>query len=248
MSHTKRKMPYRLDLCGTWLDHPWLSSVCHGSIITVSIEPTYNFIKRGGMATSTRAIALNLWGEYVPDRPRMDLALELYHAENIPGSDYQNGSQDSFGMMLFGCNKFHYAGDLLPDEHEALTDEDSLMFLQEHVFLLELSPRKEGYNAFYDAHIEYKPVKAVCKASKMCWEAIKNKDIQELGDALNMCHDAHSKLFPLIETNGVKEVIEKYRPICAGCRMGAGGGGGYLVIISDHYIDGTIRITPCRPD
>ena len=56
------QMPYRIDLAGGWLDQPFVSQHCPGSVITLSIEPTVEFNERSGMATSTRRTAIDLLG------------------------------------------------------------------------------------------------------------------------------------------------------------------------------------------
>jgi hypothetical protein len=59
-------MPYRIDIAGGWLDQPFVSKLHQGPVITVSIEPTINFNERSGMATSTRNVAMDLWGPRLP--------------------------------------------------------------------------------------------------------------------------------------------------------------------------------------
>lgn len=61
-----QRMPYRIDLAGGWLDQPFVSKHHPGSVITLSIEPTFNFNERSGMATSTRHTAIEIWGSQLP--------------------------------------------------------------------------------------------------------------------------------------------------------------------------------------
>ena len=47
-------IPYRVEMCGGWLDQPAVNSLCPGSVIVMSIEPTLEFNDKSGMATSSR--------------------------------------------------------------------------------------------------------------------------------------------------------------------------------------------------
>ncbi|MDR1120900.1 MAG: adenylyltransferase/cytidyltransferase family protein, partial [Dysgonamonadaceae bacterium] len=44
------RLPYRLDLAGTWIDQPYVSNFHPGWAITVSLEPTIDFNERCGMS------------------------------------------------------------------------------------------------------------------------------------------------------------------------------------------------------
>jgi cytidyltransferase-like protein len=48
------QLPYRLDLAGTWIDQPYVSEHGAGWAITISLEPTAEFMERGGMSTARR--------------------------------------------------------------------------------------------------------------------------------------------------------------------------------------------------
>ncbi len=78
-------MPYRIDLAGGWLDQPFVSKICPGPVLTISIEPTIEFNHRSGMATSSRNCATKLWGTKLPDDDNEKLAKILFSYENPPG-------------------------------------------------------------------------------------------------------------------------------------------------------------------
>ncbi len=59
-------LPYRIDLAGTWIDQPYVSRYGAGWALTVSIEPTIEFMERGGMSTSTRNAAKKIWPYELP--------------------------------------------------------------------------------------------------------------------------------------------------------------------------------------
>ena len=69
--------PYRLQLAGGWIDQPFVSRLNPdppGSMVVVSLQPTFRFMDRAGMATGSRQIALRLWRGRLPDRPPQELA------------------------------------------------------------------------------------------------------------------------------------------------------------------------------
>ena len=54
------RIPYRIDLAGGWLDQPFVSKYGAGPVITINIEPDFEFNHRSGMATSSRNRAIEL--------------------------------------------------------------------------------------------------------------------------------------------------------------------------------------------
>jgi|GEM_PF-6255808 len=94
------KIPYRIALAGGWIDQPFVSKLNPsppGSMVVVGVEPTFRFMDRSGMATSTREVARKLWSNTLPDRDPQELVRELYAAENR-GKPEPSGSQDMVGL------------------------------------------------------------------------------------------------------------------------------------------------------
>src|SRR5512143_1496187 len=94
------KIPYRMAFAGGWIDQPFVSRLNPtppGSMVVVNIEPTVRFMDRCGMGTSTRNIAMQMWGRRLPDRDPAELVRELYAAENT-GKPEPSGSQDMAGL------------------------------------------------------------------------------------------------------------------------------------------------------
>ena len=67
-SSTKKdlRFPYRICIAGGRMDQPWVSSVYPGSAVVAQILPTMDFNDRSGMATSSRKIAIDIWGDKYP--------------------------------------------------------------------------------------------------------------------------------------------------------------------------------------
>ena len=74
-----------------------------GSVVVVNVKPSPQFKLRSGLATSTRACGVKLWGaKGLPDKAEDEefAARMLFGAENPPGSAYVSGSQDALGLVL----------------------------------------------------------------------------------------------------------------------------------------------------
>ncbi len=102
------KIPYRIDLAGGWHDQPYVSKYAAGSVLTICIEPDFEFNDRSGMSTSSRKKAIELWQTDIPDGDKEKLAKTLFCFENPPGTNYVSGSQDSLGITMPGLNKYLY--------------------------------------------------------------------------------------------------------------------------------------------
>jgi len=103
-------IPYRIDLAGGWLDQPFVSRYASGSVLTICIEPDYEFNDRSGMSTSSRKKAIDLWQFDIPDGDKEKLARMLFCFENPPGTAYVSGSQDALGITMPGLNNYFYDG------------------------------------------------------------------------------------------------------------------------------------------
>jgi len=111
-SETKRELrfPYRLCIAGGWIDQPWVSKIHPGSVVVAQIWPTMDFNDRSGLATSSRKVAIKLWGDRYPEGDHETNARLLFGAENPPGRTYVSGSQDHIGLLYPGINRLCYRG------------------------------------------------------------------------------------------------------------------------------------------
>ena len=107
-------IPYRIDLAGGWLDQPYVSKHHGGPVLTISIEPDYDFNNRGGMSTSSRKAAIEMWHVDIPEGDRETLATMLFRYENPPGSPYISGSQEAIGIVMPCLNRLNYDGGYWP--------------------------------------------------------------------------------------------------------------------------------------
>ena len=244
---TECTIPYRIDLAGGWLDQPFVSKYCPGPVLTVSIEPTIEFHERSGMATSTRRKAIELWKTDLPGGDREQLAKVLFSYDNPPGTEVVSGSQDSLGIVLPGLNRLNYAGGYWPETIESCLQEDILAWLESRLFLVTLGPRADTFSVLADTNINLETARNLAAAANKCWDATLQKDTVEFGRSFRSSFEAQAAMFPHMVDGSVHTVIDAYRSKALGWKLSGAGGGGYLILISDTPISGTIRVKIRRP-
>jgi cytidyltransferase-like protein len=243
-SGTKRdmKFPYRLCLAGGWIDQPWVSKIASGSVVVAQIWPTIEFNDRSGLATSSRKIAVNLWGDRYPDGDHELNAKLLFGAENPPGKLYVSGSQDHIGLLYPGINRLCYNGAYWPNRIESTISPEICDWLSQVLHLVPLEPRPDGYDPLRIQHLEKKLIKELGEAGDECWESILRMDITGLGRSLTNTLLSWKKMLPLTVPDWVmKELESKYFGIYPGA-ITSGSGGGYVIVASEEEIQGSIKI------
>lgn len=242
------RIPYRIDLAGGWLDQPNVSSLYPGPVLTVSIEPDYEFNDRSGMSTSSRKKAIELWQIDIPAGDKEKLAKTLFCFENPPGTKYVSGSQDALGIVLPGLNKLHYNGEFWPSEIERILDNDTLTWLEKHLWLIPLYPRHNDYDVLSETNIIAEYVKKLSDAAANTWKAIKNKDIQKFGESVKESFEAQISMYPHMVTADILNVLKKYKEQALGWKLSGAGGGGYFILVSNTPIENAIQIRIRKPD
>ena len=235
-------IPYRIDLAGGWLDQPYVSKHHPGSVLTISIEPDYDFNNRGGMSTSSRKAAIEMWHVDIPDGDRETLAKMLFRYENPPGSPYISGSQDAIGIVMPCLNRLNYNGEYWPENIESNKDADVLDFIEKHLWLVPLAPRDNKYDVLADTRIDAEGAARLSQAADDCWKAIINKDLDAWGKASTASFEAQIAMFPNMVSDHVAKALNEYKDRVKGYKITGAGGGGYLVLINDTPIDEAIQI------
>ncbi|MDD4640023.1 MAG: adenylyltransferase/cytidyltransferase family protein [Bacteroidales bacterium] len=235
-------LPYRLDLAGTWIDQPYVSKFAPGWAITISLEPTVDFLERCGMSTSTRNAARKIWPYDLPNEHPEKLAEMLFRYENEPGRQEISGAQDSIGICMPGLNRHYYNKDYWPEKIESCHDEAILSWLEEHIFMVLLWPRKQGLDVLQGAQIDKTGVEALAAAADACWSAIMQRDLRAFASAYRASFEAQTAMFPAMMAPGVAEVIDQYRDQALAWKMAGAGGGGYLALVCEKPLPNAIRI------
>ena len=239
------RIPYRVELCGGWLDQPDVNALTPGPVIVMSIEPTIEFNDRSGLATSSRKKAIELWQTQIPPGNREKLARQLFCVENPPGTKHISGSQDQLGILLPGVNKLNYDNGFWPVSIERAMDDETLNFIADHLYLLQLPQRKADYDVFAGTNINAVSAGKLADATERCWAAIQTHDVKQWGKATTAAFEAQLEMFPAMLTPDVQAAIDRYRTSVCGWKLTGCGGGGYLILISRIPIPRAIKVVPC---
>ncbi len=241
---SETRFPYRVELCGGWMDQEMVNRLVPGSVLTVQIFPTIEFNDRSGMATSSRNKAIELWQGQIPLGNREQLARTLFCCENPPGTRNISGAQDQLGLLLPGLNKLNFDNGFWPVSIESDTSEETLKFIYDHLFLIQLTPRQTCYDVHAGEKVTKEAAQKLADSSERAWQAIKRRDVREWGKATSDCLDAQLEMFPAMQTDELKELRAHYAGEVCGCKLTGAGGGGYMILISEEPVANALRVIP----
>ncbi len=191
-------IPTRLDLAGTWIDQPYVSQYAPGWAITISLEPTFEIRERCGLSTSTRNMIKKIWPVKLPNMDPEFLAKLMFCFENDPerSDDIISGAQDAIGICMPGLVRHYYDKRYWPLKFESCHDEDILQWLENHLVMIPMEPRKPGCSVVEGKDITETKVKALAKAADECWNAIMHKDLKAFAEAYKASFNAQVAMFP----------------------------------------------------
>lgn len=243
-TNVKSNIPYRIDLAGTWIDQPYVSEHYPGWAITISIEPTQEFMERGGLSTSTRNAARKIWPYELPNYNEEMLARMLFCFENDPENHgHISGAQDAIGICMSGLARHYYNNQYWPHKIESVHDEKILSWLESHVCLVPMFPRRPNVNILEGKDITRDKVKALADAAERCWDAILARDLDAFAKAYTDSFNAQVAMFPAMMQPGVEEYIEQCKAAGAmAWKMCGAGGGGHLAIVADKVPEFAIPV------
>lgn len=241
-------IPYRVELAGGWLDQSHISSLYPGHVITICIEPDYEFNDRSGMSTSSRKKAIELWQTNIPAGNKELLAKTLFCFENPPGTKYISGSQDALGITMPGLNRYYYDGDFWPSKIDSCLDNDILDWLEKVIWLIPLYPRNQEYDVLANTCFDEAKAKELSIAADESWDAMLAMNVDKLGKATTRNLEAQLAMYPNMVSPDIMEIIDKYKPHINGIKLTGAGGGGYLVVINETPIENAIKIRIRRDD
>lgn len=241
-------IPFRIDLAGGWLDQPYVSQFHPGPVLTISIEPTVDFNERSGMASSTRRRAIELWKTEIPSGDREQLARILFSYENPPGTKIVAGSQDSLGIVLPGLNKLDYDNNYWPHKITSIHDESVLEFIENHLSLIPLDPREMDYDVLENTCISTEGAKALADATEVCWEALRQKDLYKFGESFRRSFEGQIAMFPNMVDDSILQIIDQYSSHALGWKLSGAGGGGYLILVTEKPLEGSMQVRIRRKD
>lgn len=246
-------IPNRLQLAGGWIDQPFVSKLNPkppGSMVVVSLEPTFRVMDRAGCASGTRAIATKLWKGKLPKRPLNELVRELYAAEN-EGKAEPSGSQDMIGLVYPGVSRLDYdydfEGGIFPRHIESLNNLRVARWLEKVLHVLPVESRPEGYNPLGEKNLDPRWIARLGQTGRDCFNAIRDLDVDALGASLNETMLCWEKLLPQVVRHplirfDLKGMLKVYQKNFPGA-MFSGCGGGYLFVISKEPVSGAFKVT-----
>ena len=237
--------PTRLDLAGTWIDQPYVSMHHPGWALTISLEPTFEVRERCGLSTSTRKMVQKIWPVKLPKMDPEMMARLVFCFENSPEREegHISGAQDSIGICVPGLCRHYYDNNFWPKKIETCSDEMTLRFLEQHLVMIPLDPRRPGNSVVDGKDITPAKVKALADAADACWQAIMARDLEAFALAYKASFDAQTAMFPAMINPtiygevrpecSVQPAIDKYSTLdgVMAWKMPGAGGGGYLALV-----------------
>ena len=238
LKKTESQIPTRLDLAGTWIDQPYVSCFAPGWAITISLEPTFEVRERCGLSTSTRNMIKKIWPYQLPNMDPEMLAKLVFCFENDPerSDGIISGAQDSIGICVPGLCRHYYNNRFWPEKIETCSDEKVLSWLEEHLVMIPMDPRKPGCSVVEGKDITVSKVQALASAADRCWTAIISRNLEAFASAYRDSFNAQVAMFPAMIQGSVQSFIDKYSalPDVLAWKMPGAGGGGFLAcVVSD---------------
>jgi len=245
-------IPYRMAFAGGWIDQPFISRLNPnppGSMVVVSLQPSVRFMEYSGMGTSTRKVALKLWGSCVPEGDPAALVRQLYAEEN-KGKSEPSGSQDMAGIIYPGISRldydFSYEGGYFPVHVESSNDPVIAQWLEAMIYMVPVAQRPFGYSPLGVKNLDPDWIGRLGQSGKECYQAILSRDIKALGASMNLCMTCWENILPqtirhpLIKVDLVA-LLRHYQKLYAGA-MYSGCGGGYLYVVSEEPVPGALQV------
>jgi cytidyltransferase-like protein len=228
-------LPTRLDLAGTWIDQPYVSCHAPGWAITISLLPTFEIRERCGLSTSTRNQIKRIWPYQLPNMDPEMLARLVFCFENSPEREdgIISGAQDAIGICIPGLCRHYYDNHFWPEKIETCNDEPTLVWIESHLCMIPMEPRKPDCNVTTGMAINKAKVQALAQAADDCWNAIMAHDLKAFAHAYKASFEAQTSLFPAMIQGCVQPFIDRYSqyPDVHAWKMPGAGGGGYLALV-----------------
>ena len=229
------QLPTRLDIAGTWIDQPYVSCHAPGWAITISLEPSFEIRERCGLSTSTRNLIKTIWPYQLPNMDPETLARLVFCFENHPEREdgIISGAQDAIGICVPGLCRHFYDNHFWPIKIETCEDETILQWLESHLCMIPMEPRRKGCSVVEGMDITKPKVETLAAAAASCWDAIMAMNLSDFATAYKASFEAQVAMFPAMIQGCVQQYIDQYSMMedVLAWKMPGAGGGGYLAIV-----------------
>ena len=233
LKQSASQLPTRL--AGTWIDQPYVSCHAPGWALTISLEPTFDIRERCGLSTSTRNTIKRVWPYQLPNMDPEMLARLVFCLENDPerSDGIVSGAQDAIGICVPGLARHYYNGSYWPEKIEYTQDPTLLQWLEDHLCMIPMFPRRPGCSVVEGKDITPEKVGALAAAADRCWTAIQQMDLEAFASAYKASFEAQVAMFPAMIQPGVQDCIDRYSAMdgVLAWKMPGAGGGGYLALV-----------------
>ena len=245
-------IPYRMALAGGWIDQPFVSKLNPeppGSMVVVSLKPTFRWMDRCGMATSTRHVADVLWHRRLPAGDPAGLVRELYAEENRHRRE-PSGSQDMIGIVYPGVSRLDFDASvhdgIFPAHIESCRDEAVARWLERVIRVVPVAPRPDGYDPLSTKRLDPEWIRRLGRSGAACYEAILKMDAAALGQSMNESMRCWEALLPNVVRHpslsvDLMAVLQHYQAGSHGA-MYSGCGGGYLYVVTGDPVPGSFGV------
>jgi len=168
-----KTIPYRVDIAGSWADHPFINAVSPASVICAKI--TGNFKKGMGLSGSTRETI----------KKYKNKSLEYLFLVENEGKSFMTGSQDLLGIMIPGVKMLKYDQSYWPDmtATEYLTKQQA-QYLEKVLYLIPTFERAKDLNVIGRIDVTKMKAKEFGKSTQRVWEYIKEMNTKRLGEEM----------------------------------------------------------------
>jgi hypothetical protein len=174
-----------------------------------------------------------IWPYQLPNMDPEMLAKLVFCFENDPerSDGIISGAQDAIGICVPGLCRHYYNNRFWPEKIESCQDEPILSWLENHLAMIPMEPRRPRCSVVDGKDITETKVKVLAKAADDCWQAIMNRDLQAFAAAYQASFQAQTAMFPAMIQGTVQSYIDQYRDQVLAWKMPGAGGGGYLACV-----------------
>ena len=119
--------------------------------------------------------------------------------------------------------------------------------LEKVIHLLPVAPRPERYDPLEEKHFDREWTRRLGQSGKDCYAAILAKDAPALGASMNECMRCWEAILPCTVRHAairmdLVSLLQLYQSKYVGA-MYSGCGGGYLYIVSEESVPGSLHVT-----